>query len=61
MAERKYDKKKKAQYDNKYHREKMVSISIHLHKERDAELIKKYRRLSDKTDWFRRMLTEHAD
>ena len=60
MAERKYDKAHKARYDNQYHREKMVSISIRLHKESDAELIEKYRKITDKADWFRRMLREHA-
>lgn len=61
MAERKYDKKKKAQYDNQYHREKMLSIAIRLHRESDAELIEKYRRIPDKAGWFRKMLREHSD
>lgn len=61
MAERKYNKDNKARYDNKYHREKMLSISIRLHRESDAELIEKYRRIPDKADWFRRMLREHTE
>lgn len=61
MAERKYDKDKKARYDNQYHREKMLSISIRLHRESDAELIEKYRRIPDKAGWFREMLRKHAD
>ena len=61
MAERKYDKGKKARYDNQYHREKMLSISIRLHRESDADLIEKYRAIPDKADWFRKMLREHTE
>lgn len=61
MAERKYNKDKKAQYDNQYHREKMLSISIRLHRESDAELIEKYRSIPDKVGWFRKMLREHTE
>jgi hypothetical protein len=61
MAERKYNSVHKAQYDNKYHREKMLSIAFRLHRESDAELIEKYRRIPDKTAWFRKMLREHTE
>jgi hypothetical protein len=61
MAERKYNKDNKARYDNQYHREKMLSISIRLHRESDAELIEKYRRIPDKAAWFRKMLREHTE
>lgn len=50
-----YDKKA----HNKYNREKMVAISVRLHKVNDADLIEKYKSIPDKAKWFRKVLREY--
>lgn len=41
---------------NKYNREKMVTLSVRLHKVNDAELIEFYKAIPNKADWFRKAL-----
>ena len=54
-------KQKKKQYDKRYRREKMYSIAFRLRREADAELIEKYLRIPNKTDWFRKVLKDHTE
>lgn len=44
---------------NKYNREKMVTISVRLHKVNDAELIEKYKAIPDKAQFIRNAIREY--
>ncbi len=46
----------KREYDNRYHREKMMSIAFRLSRTTDKELIEIYNRIPDKMVWFRESL-----
>ena len=59
MAERKYDKAHKAEYDRKYKRQNIQNIAFSLHRETDAELIAIYKSIPDKAAWFRKCLMEY--
>jgi len=46
----------KRDYDNRYHREKMISIAFRLSRITDKDLIETYNSIPDKMGWFRESL-----
>ena len=57
MPVKDYDKRA----HNKYNREKMVTISVRLHKVNDAELIEVYKSIPDKAQWIRKVLRKEKE
>ena len=55
MPVKDYDKRA----HNKYNREKMVTISVRLHKVNDADLIETYKSIPDKAQWLRQQLKDY--
>jgi len=51
----------KKQYDRKYRREKMLSISFRLSRIYDQELIEIYESIPDKSYWFKTSLRRYAE
>ena len=55
MAKRKKTENEQ-EYIRKYHREAMISIAFRLSRERDKDLIEKYKKIPNKMEWFRKAL-----